>query len=521
MSSFVNQKRTVSPASSLLGRLLWLPWAALALTVPIFLLLHVAPNDDEFMYYNALSCFLHPDSAAYSPLCRRYDLFWETKRLVLRSYYYVGATPALFYAPLHWIWPSIESLRLMNLLSLGVSAWAFTRSFRLGRWDVLPLFFCFFPLVFQVVVDTGPVSFQLCVFFLAASFFHGKTARGWTLLLGILLAIALIHKPIFLLLLPALFLCWLSRQEEMGNVPKLLREHGLSFLLAILPSCLLFLPMLFLRTPNGSSYFLELKNRPSISFLDPHKMLSHFTENFSCYFGNFQAFANRIYNVPCFSVLTFCSWILLLSLLLLGLIFDGQSRKRIGLCLLGVLVTILLINRSEESRAGHHAVLFFPAFLYALGHSLQVLRHEAPRLRMVFLLLFLLLQFQIASDLVYARSVFIDSDPVKDHIVSQLKNPRRAAQYSYVILDWGLYHQLSLYGAKNQILFGPEDPITTEFQAEEFNKVIQAPGRKLIFVLMHLSYSRFDLFQKRHPDLHPLNREFGLPPDSNWEVWGE
>lgn len=197
-----------------LERLVVLALAAGSLVAVVLLVVAVPPNMDEYVHYHPIACGAFPlaEEHVFRAGCDgRLDLRVLGTWLPLRSYRYAGSSTAAWYLPLYLLWPSRHGVRLLGIGSLVLLATGLARLVRLP-WSVAWLLCAScLPVVFLLVVDTGPVGFQVALAVWAVVLLrHVLTARpgarslATSALLGVLLFLGVEQKPFFVYQLPAI-----------------------------------------------------------------------------------------------------------------------------------------------------------------------------------------------------------------------------------------------------------------------------------------------------------------------------
>ena len=127
-----------------------------------FFALKVPFNMDEAIHYQPLACLQYPNAHwhEFREACGEKDLFlfdW----LPLRAFSYVGALSNIAFYPFWLIWNDPLVLRFFGFV-LGIGSLViFSRLVRVSLWLGVLTLGLFPPFLFQHVVDTGPIAWQL------------------------------------------------------------------------------------------------------------------------------------------------------------------------------------------------------------------------------------------------------------------------------------------------------------------------------------------------------------------------
>lgn len=504
-----------------------------------FFVLKVPYQMDEFMFYHPIACNYFPQAKLniYREACGSYDLKIGQNWLPLRSFHYVGVFNALVYFPLYLLWPSPESVRILGmifLLSFVILSCRFTMAKFMMGW-VFAL--SSFPILFQFLVDTGPVAFQGCVYAatLCICSLMMRAQLGWkyvtlsATLVGILSFFAVELKAFYLYLVPALIIpilseAWVAVRFTSGRRARNFAARGLSiaftYAYAALISILLYLPIFFARTRSGERYGDQIL---SFGGFEPPTDLASFLRRLSQfpggYFEDFWLFAHRIY--PDETELTDVVTCLYYGLAALLLILALRCRttllavkRRMVVLLIASIVTMLLLAMNEKAWAGHHAIfVFFPFFLSLLCAFACLEASPFRRWGRVILLGFFGLSGCFIGMLANAKPTS-DNSFDRAIILDELRSKDWGENYLHVVVDWGFYYLLALYGPRSQAVLYVE-PLGNEAQIAELRSTARAEGRKLLFIGKRHSVSNFRLIEETFPDLETLHAS-GLTDLSEW-----
>ena len=518
----------------------------------VFLFCAVVPYEmDEFIHYHPLLCHYYPGNLlnTFRGGCSIYDLNVLNTGIILplRSFYYSGSFPALYYLPLFLLWRSPISARWMGLLFILLQSILLSKLYNRKLPAVFAAMLVFFPYVFQHVVDTGPVAFQITTVYLSMYLFrrwheHGsaRSAVGagivlflglWTKLtelwllpgIGLLFAISLLeHKGNLLDVRPVMH--WISMffERPPTGLPPLQRggvavqqeraprSRFLGQFLLFLCSFLALSSVLFFSTsPNNPDLHPLLKQ-----LNDSERREMPVTNAAIWSIPVVKAFVNpleatqRIYQVGAPGTIAYAydAFIYLFVPVLLGLAMLRRPRRwgRIvrGLLLYGAfLLTSAIVIVTKQSWAMHHAILAFPFLILAAFEMLECYRTEQKPhwieglLRKAFVGVFILLNF-VWFLIFPLQQVQTFNDGSKTTVNHVLQSPVLAERYFYVVLDWGMYYYQGLYGSDRQsVLYMRElqDPA----KIAQLKTLADEHKRKLLFILdSKESSSNLDLLRK-------------------------
>jgi hypothetical protein len=184
-------------------------WWATASTAIVATIVTIPWNMDEFIMYHALAC--------REPSQRLND-YWFTERcanypirlgpwVYQRSYDYIGATSSLLLTPFRLVWSSIWLPFVLGAAFLIAIAFGLVRALAVPR-HYAPLAVLWFPLLYAVIHDQGPVRISLLVIVVTPLIVvRCLGARllgciGWGSIIVTLWVVAMEDKPYFGLLIP-------------------------------------------------------------------------------------------------------------------------------------------------------------------------------------------------------------------------------------------------------------------------------------------------------------------------------
>lgn len=512
------------------------------LIIPVLYACNAPLNQDEFMAYRILRC---PEPLNWpQPLiresCGEYDLKLFEKWLPLRTYQYIGFVSSALYFPVFKIWPSYLSARLTSLITLVVLSALLTRLLKVPLIFGLVPVFLNLPLVAQSVVDTGPVAFHL-VLCLLIPWIYLKSDQRWSaVLIGVLIFLGLANKPVFLGLIPGIFLLSLAARPIYPR-HEVIKKVWATWALAGI-TCLALSAIYFsAETRYGKTYLQEFLGHTQVRQEIP---LSKAFSKVVPFISNFENFLHRVYPInPGFSTvppslgtdfITVSLWVfgLLIALFYFRLRRSDLTSKSFGQCLredsglrlaiaglAAFTITELFLIQTPASWAGHHFVLPVPFLLVSLTYLIHDLWCQQQKK-----LLFAGLALGLASmvtPLMHFREIGTRLQVERYLGIHHfLRDQQTSKQMITVSLDWG-YHYF-------ETAFGPEDQMSLRIkyfgqrpEAEAFLKDLSATtNRKLVFVGLDPPDSAVVRGLAAFPALRKLTP--GTSPNvgrRNWTLW--
>jgi len=488
---------------------------------------------DEFLQYNEIIYGHYPNNHwnVFNEGPGLYDLNIYNSGLILplRSYYYMGVTPALYYYPLFLIWKHPMSARFTGIVFLFLQAALLARIVRFRREYLFFGLLAFFPYLFQHLVETGLVGLQIVcllgIYLLLRGWFEEPS---WRRAMGIagLTFLGVWTKLSFLWYGPALGLiaagfAWENRRELADR--KRLRRYVTQAAVAV-AVLLTVLSVLFLSTdPHDSDrypYWDQLfgssygSSYTVVELLDFERLRS--LPVFDTVWNPWRG-AERVFDPP-----SDLAWGILYSALLYGAApllwgvltwagWPGWRRvvRRAILAYVGFWLTVLMVFLNKEAWAMHHTVLAYPFLILSFLIPLEAIRDGATadgRLRELRRATAIGLSVLLAANAYYfallpSRTIDPENHPSRIALNARLADGELAGEYVYVALDWGMYFYQALYGHRDQsVLY--VSPLTPS-RAGALEDLKARTGRKLLF-----------LYHPRLPghDLQALSRYFRVVP---------
>ena len=458
---------------------------AIAAYMVAMMLVAVPVNSDEAVMYHPLACsqyvnaprgdFLLPCDGRTS-----LNLFGVT---VPRAYWYIGSLSSYIYWPFFELHPAMATQRLLGAIFLVGIVWVSTRLEPTHVLSVLVIIGLSFPLVYQLVADTGPVRYGLLAMLLTplmtAAICRAQSARrAWLLnaFLAVLLFLAVEDKPFFLYFMPslaALAIAYCPGERPLpSQVQYLLSRTWLS--IAVF-GVLTALFLLGARTGDGSTYFQALASRAS----EQSQNLASAAVVMASYLTNFEKFTSMVYPDRQFRLLNVS-----LSLLvwLLGSWFVSRAwterpavRPRLAWTAVALVLSMAALLAARNAWTGHHFVYSLVIALLLLCQGVALVRPG----RGAFLVVCGLVTVVLASELPLLRA---DARWSRERyeVFDYLERPDVARDHVIVHRSDGTYYLASLYGHSDQLTVRIND--LGEEAAVRLIRLSNETGRRLLFV---------------------------------------
>ena len=429
--------------------------ATLTAVMAAVIILGVPVNVDESVQYHVIACNDYPNA--------RYHTFWNpcdgSMDLQLlgvripRSYNYIGGLSSVLYWPFYKVYPSIATQRTIGLFFLAAYLFVIGRLEPEHPPTVLILFGVSFPILYQVIADTGPIRYSLFLITLTPLWMklieRAKTRRRhaiFSVVLGILLFLAVEDKPFFLYFTPSIAALALAYNDDptttiLENARRLLVRSWITV------ATFLGLTSLYLfgsHTAWGRPYLAELAT--SVKPAD----IASVSLTMVSYMTNFAKFSSMVYETRQFRLLNVC---LTLAISLWSFVFiakalrlDPPLRRKMLLTLIAVACGIAVMLIARNAWTGHH-------FIYCLVMGMFVVCQAVSRVernRKAFLAAYCLVTVVMIAEIPHL-------DPGKTwsweryRVFDYLKQPDVASQHVIAHLSKGTYYVSSLYGDRSQL----------------------------------------------------------------------
>ena len=430
-------------------------FTALALVIAIYMvgmiLWAVPVHVDEAVQYHPLACSEYPN-AQYHRLWNGCEgksdlnLFGLT---LPRAYPYIGALSSFLYWPFFTIYPAVVTQRLLGVVFLLGIVWAVRRLEPIDSLAVFVILGLSFPLVYQLVADTGPVRFGLWVVVLTPLLVRTiSRLSGWrwallNVLLGVLVFLAVEDKPFFLYFLPSLA----ALAMAYGPAPReLLAKTWLSLaLFGGLAGLYLFVA----QDTDGVTYFQNLvtaRGNPQSMWTAAIALASYLT--------NFEKFTSMIYETRQFRSLNIGLTVLVwaMGLVVVGRAFRNypEARHKLAWTTVAFALSLVVLIVMRNAWTGHH-------FIYSLLLALVVMS-QAVSLTPArpFLVLCALTAIIVTSELpsLDAHGRWAARDVVFDY----LRQEEIARRHVLVHASLGTYYVASLVRPRGSVV-RPSQPV--------------------------------------------------------------
>lgn len=478
----------------------------LGIMIVIFFSQIIPLNMDEFLFYHTIACSHYPHNAlnTFREGCHVYDLNILNTNItaMLRSYYYVGSFPAIYYYPLFIICKNPFSARFLGMIFLLIQSFVLGKVFKIKPLYLYVGLICFFPYFFQHLVDTGPIGFQATSVIVLYALFKEwfKTLKLYIpILISLIIFFCIWIKLVYFWLLPGiiclfLFELWLNKQTVL--VPgkrKIFYTQVLACIALVIMLCSAFIYSSNPGNPNDRPLLNQMLGSQSYTFQE------FFNSNW-LNLGIIKAYLNpleatkRIYEVTLPSYITYFYDILIYLSIPLILLFlyrkNPQCKKEIllpAVFYLLFLLTAFFILRTKASYWMHHAILAFPFLVLSAISTISILLNKQmgifPKI-LVFRWLVIFVLLNSFFFLTFSNQPLTfkgENDFSRITLNKLLNNSELSKKYFYVVIDWGMYYYQSLYGQKEQSVLYME-PLVSIDQINQLKYLSQAHNRKIIFI---------------------------------------
>jgi hypothetical protein len=493
----------------------------LSATIVIYLITMSPINMDEFVHYHAFDCWFYPGNQInnFREGCGIMDLSLFGKFLPLRSYAYVGSGPGWIYAPIFWLFPHYYSARILGFIALLVMAYPISKVFEL-RYSVIVLALTLlFPVSFQFLMDTGPVSFQFAFAFIAPYLLVRFPKSIFIVLLVALAGFYCLWTKTFFIVLAPFCLAWsayLIVQRDKIN-PISVREILPAFVFSGIICGLLFCLLLHAQDRLGVILWYRLsgmnKTYPLIEALS-RTVMRDFLLNFSSFSDrNLVSLPSDFFLTPLFFIT-------------LSVLIGYVSSKGIhNLCwnitfIVVFFLTYILVNRNQYAANLHHILMVFPSIIFLiLFNYKQIIKFNLKGqkyLLAALLIIALLPQFHAFARVSYA-AIRPENDWSIVEINKNLKDPSISGSHIIVVVHWGAYFFQSLYGNKDQSVVYIE-PMNSLQAAAQLKDIASRLGRKPLFIARKDAQDGWiNVAKTVFPDIS-LDSKL-TPSDGIWGVW--
>ncbi|HPO48924.1 MAG TPA: hypothetical protein PLO89_01235 [Spirochaetota bacterium] len=494
----------------------------------------IPPSMDEFLPYHQFARFFFPDSKEHKfrePANDSFDIRIFGLKLPLRAYPYIGYSESLRYLPFYLISRSYISARIMKLILILLSLFALWKVTKIPLHFATILVLFNLPLIFQMIVDTGPVAYQIMIALLIPLIIKETKNVFFAILSGILLYFAFEIKTIFFYLsFPIAVVSFFLIINDFIKESKKEKIKRIIFVSIIIISFLIPTVITITgKTKYGSFYCGELiQSRKNISIIDFEGQYARYKNSFKIYFDSFMNFGHRVYGTSDDGkTISYFIFLIILAFFVLFIIvyiyqkeiirFDflkknnffineirfekieivkykykkflnSNSERNFSYELIMSFVSFfsfafifININRMSDSWAGHHIILSFPFLILSIAFAVKAVYNFFPKTTIVLFILLMFFNSFLTLKLVSKNPLPTD-DKSKIKILNYLNKKEKAQKNLYVIIDWGMYYISSIYGPKEQIVLYI-DPLTEIYQLKEVENIAKRKNRDIFFIL--------------------------------------
>lgn len=505
----------------------------LCLSVWIFLALSIPINNDEAIHFQPIACSAYPFSWVHQfrERCGEKDLFVFNVWLPMRSFWYAGASSALFFVPFWWLFNDPLAIRVWEGVLWLLSGYLMSRIIRVPWSIVASVVLLSIPFLAQHVLDTGPIALQLVMVQAAILLILKAVTEGsiWKLPLygaiaGVCIFVAIEQKAFVVYATPlAIYLLCVGVFARYSNGSGLRMGQLFGrFLVACLASGFvggqLLKTLFFARNRGGGTYWEVLQGRATLfSFTQIDEWASHFWNLFSRYAIRPTEYFHRNYLyqlsiMDSFTAGQTAEKCLLAAFALIAALLIKDRRWRqlalTGSSLLVATAALFLIARSNNSTNGHHVIF---AHIIALAGAAVGIGAISRRYRLMSLIIVGVLLY---SNLRPCWKVALSqsdghADPTRNELFKIVDQEEFARKYLVAHTDWGTYFIDALFGPKSQAVTWID-----RVEVDSLKPLAQKADRKLAFIKLH------------DPNWDAHGKEIGLrlysrSSSGQWDLWVE
>lgn len=485
-------------------------------------------NDDEWIHFQPIACHLLPyghfHRQPFREWCGSKDLVLFGSRLPLRSYNYSGVSDALFFLPFWLIIRSSLALKIFTGILWFLNSFLLSSLTRVSWALSMGVVMMSAPMFSQHMIDTGPFALQFTMVLLALiSFVRGTLARSilsamiWGTLSVLPAFLAFEQKATVVFAIPAAVFLLLSAYGARPGLAQMLRRDRLIRVVQTCIPLILILGMLIwfyvhLDMAFDGQYINQLLNRQNYSWSQLSEWTAHARGLFDTFVVHPSTFFHRAYGMTQFEKSSFLQEIALIYgglLVALSLQRKWSYLSLLTLSLFLAIVTLMIVARSTESWAGHHAVyacmIPFFGIMIALDAIIRGQRWIA------FLGIGMLLYIHIPTLMApLAKSPLVHSERAKTEIFALVDEPNFAAQHVVVHLSWGAFFQDSLLGPDSQVVTWTDDP-----RSPEISRLARELNRRVAYIRLKSEPHTWGLPEEKGWRLLATSSKGG------WELWEE
>jgi hypothetical protein len=490
-----------------------------------WLVAYVPVNTDELLPYHRIACTVFPMAVEHAPqgVCGAYasqilgfDFY--------RSYSYVGFSSNILYQPFYKVLPIPFSHHFLGILVLLVFSFLLVRAFSLSIFTiVIPLIY--FPLLYQVIHDTGPIriallSFPIAIILAISALSPSTTTARMTLIFlatFFTYSVAIEDKPFYVYLIPqVILLSFWAAYDRYGRIEiksqAEMKVNKFNVRIKVLSKFLLlgfavflagYVTLILTTEPAGGAFYPYLKSlmigsTPNLSFFQELEYLV-------MYLASPILFTSRIFEISTTQLLLSALAFLPVLLLFIYAVFEKKNRNR-RYIFASLLLLIIIFLITKKTWSGHHFVyLHIPIVIF-----LMIYASNGPRRYMQVIIALILSALVSWGQVLYAKE-HIHSETGRKVIFDYLSQNEIASASIINFTSWGGYYQQSLYGADSQLVTYTE-PITSDGM-NLMRELLVKTGRKyLINVCYDCDKGTFQ------PYFHADNIEVLYFPSTSWRL---
>lgn len=523
-------------------------WCEIAVMIAISLLVvylfsYVPMNADSYVIYTNLAWWHYPlnklewQSALFdlAPFGGHY--------LPLRADTYIGSINSLIYYPMFLIWPSPHSVRLLQLIALGIQAFLICR---LTKYDMLKCFLiliAFMPYSFSHIIDVSVTGYQITgiyiLIYLIAQWsqsFRKDTRWCWMypMCIGFILFLGIWAKLQFVSFWPVVAIFVLNAAIKNRDVLAIRCRRAQFIRHCIIMAAIAgLLTGILLNAWCGSGVSSKIRYYEwgprfiKIALEEgnfEYSPLPHLVGKLKYLMNPLQS-AEFIYptgvrvTVSGVALLAVTATLLVYGTVRLRMSGMGNGFILANACAIGVLT--IIISCHPGMGAMRHVIMVYPFILLAMFH----IRARLPGDRTITLLLS---AFVVLNVYQYYKLTKMDyhtweqMHPPGYGLVPKFTQLQKAldpysGKYVYVHVDWGTYYIKALYGNRDQCNLNPW-PLDSVETVKDIRRIGRRTGRKAMFVRMKDRSGNSLSFLKEH---FPSIVRLPIHANVGWEVWYE
>ena len=491
----------------------------------LFLYTSFYPNMDEAIHHHVLACTKYSLSSLHTytePCNGNFDLKLFGTWLPIRSFHYAGGLLSyILFNPLHSIINHYTVLFLYHFLLFCGIVFLTHKLLKVNLWLVLVIFSTCFPFYYQIIHDTGPVSYHILTFVLFPyliwkTYFSNSNIQKilYIVLSGIVIFLAIEQKPFYIVLMPIPYLFTLVHfYYERIIDKKLFFYFSISFTITFILTCIL----LNAETKSGLKYYVFIKNMNTSIDVGIVQNIIDFLYRIKAYLKYLiflPKFTHRLfYTYPTVLdiILSIAYWVFIVSIIFITKKnINNKDLKSYNFYLFILfLLTSILVCVPKSVWAGHHFV--FPIFFILL--ILILLLDKLKDTKIVYLVILISFSISVYSILSHKNTTWLGdsrdyntytkfTDLSREDILENILTKEIQSKNIIVHIDWGTYYI--------DALFGPKDQSVMFIFKEEF---ILEPRQKILEKIDQMCLE----IQQKAKNNHRGIIFVGL--DSNQEIW--